>query len=89
MLFLNGCCNIMLTTKQSLLATKIEKGSAEHLFALIDLCRLIERHKKFILPHAKPREIDKSRSTEITALQGEIRDPGREPHYDDPVMPIA
>ena len=27
---------------------------AEHLFALIDLCELIERHKKFILARAEP-----------------------------------
>jgi hypothetical protein len=45
-----------------------EMGSAEHLSALIDLCELIERYKKFILkraqssghkeskvPHAVPR----------------------------------
>ena len=30
-----------------------EKGSAEHLFALIGLCELIERHKKFILKRAQ------------------------------------
>ena len=31
-------------------------GSVEHLFALIDLCKLIEQHKKFILGHAEPLE---------------------------------
>jgi hypothetical protein len=29
-------------------------GSAEHLFALINLCLLIERHKKLILASADP-----------------------------------
>jgi hypothetical protein len=33
---------------------------AEHLFALIDLCELIERHKKFILARAEPGETDES-----------------------------
>ena len=40
------------TTAQSRSATYGKNGSAEHLFALIDLCELIERHKKFILAHA-------------------------------------
>jgi hypothetical protein len=44
------------TTAQSRLATYSEKGSAEHLFALIDLCELIERHKKFILACANPAD---------------------------------
>ena len=34
-------------------ATYSEMGSAEHLFALINLCELIERHKKFILKRAQ------------------------------------
>jgi hypothetical protein len=43
------------TTGQSRL-TYSEKGSAEHLFALIDLCELIKRHKKFILACANPAD---------------------------------
>lgn len=57
-------CNIMFlhaeTTAQSRLATYSKNGSAEHLFALIDLCKLIERHKKFILAGAGPRETEES-----------------------------
>ena len=41
------------TLAQSRSATYSEMGSAQHLFALIDLCELIERHKKFILKHAQ------------------------------------
>ncbi len=41
------------TLAQSRSATYGENGSAEHLFALIDLCELIERHKKFILKRAQ------------------------------------
>jgi len=44
------------TTAQSRLAAESKSGSAEHLFALIDLCKLIERHKKFILTRVEPRE---------------------------------
>jgi len=33
---------------------------AKHLFALIDLCELIERHKKFILARAEPGETEES-----------------------------
>jgi hypothetical protein len=40
---------------QSRSATYSEMGSAEHLFALIDLCELIEQHKKFILKRASSR----------------------------------
>ena len=39
-------------------------GSVEHLFALIDLCKLIEQHKKFILGHAEPLENIKSKVPE-------------------------
>jgi hypothetical protein len=41
------------TTVQSRLATYGKDGSAEHLFALLDLCKLIGRHKKFILARAR------------------------------------
>ena len=41
------------TLAQSRSATYSEMGTAEHLFALIDLCELIERHKKFILKRAQ------------------------------------
>jgi hypothetical protein len=37
-------------------------SKSEHLFALIDLCELIERHKKFILARAEPGETDESHS---------------------------
>jgi hypothetical protein len=43
------------TTAQPRLATYSKNGSVEHLFALIDLCKLIERHKNFILAGAKPK----------------------------------
>jgi hypothetical protein len=49
------------TSALSRLATYSEKGSAEHLFALIDLCELIERHKKFILTCAQPSRHTKNR----------------------------
>ena len=41
------------TLAQSRSATYSETGTAEHLFALIGLCELIERHKKFILKRAQ------------------------------------
>ena len=44
------------TLAQSHSATYSETGTAEHLFALIDLCELIERHKKFILNRARPAD---------------------------------
>jgi hypothetical protein len=44
------------TLAQSRSATYSETGTAEHLFALIDLCELIERHKKFILNRAHPAD---------------------------------
>ncbi len=50
------------TTAQSCLAADSRSGSAEHLFALIDLCKLIERHKKFILTRVEPRETDEDQS---------------------------
>jgi hypothetical protein len=46
------------TTAQSRLRTYGKNGSAEHLFALIDLCKLIEQHKELILARAEPRETD-------------------------------
>jgi len=51
------------TTAQSRLATHSENGSAEHLFTLIDLCELIERHKKFILAHALSSRPPKNRTS--------------------------
>jgi len=73
----NGSCNIMFphseTTTQSPLATNIKKGSAQHLSALIDLCELIERHKKFILARTEPRETDESFRTDVIASQGDAR----------------
>ncbi len=45
-------------TAQSRSATCGKDGSVEHLFALIDLCKLIEQHKKFILGRAEPLEND-------------------------------
>jgi hypothetical protein len=44
------------TTAPSRSATYCKSGSAEHLSALIDLCLLIERHKKLILAPAEPLE---------------------------------
>ena len=49
------------TLAQSRSATYSEMGSAEHLFALIDLCELIERHKKFILNRAQSSRRTKNR----------------------------
>jgi hypothetical protein len=75
-------CNIMFlhaeTTAQSRLATYSKNGSAEHLFALIDLCILIERHKKFIFAGAGPRETEESEAphgTERNYIRHEIRSP--------------
>ena len=45
-------------TAQSRSATCGKDGSVEHLFALIDLCKLIERHKKFSLGLAESFEND-------------------------------
>ena len=60
----NQECNVMFLhteiTAHSRLPTYSKNGSAEHLFALIDLCILIERHKKFILAGAGPRETEES-----------------------------
>jgi len=47
-------------TAQSRSATCGKDGSVEHLFALIDLCKLIEQHKRFILRRAEPFENDES-----------------------------
>jgi hypothetical protein len=44
------------TLAQSRSSTYCENSSAEHLFALIDLCKLIERHKKLILACADPAD---------------------------------
>jgi hypothetical protein len=44
------------TLAQSRSSTYGEDGSAEQLFALIGLCELIERHKKFILACANPAD---------------------------------
>jgi hypothetical protein len=49
------------TLAQSRSATYSETGTAEHLFALIDLCELIERHKKFILNRAQSSRRTKNR----------------------------
>ena len=49
------------TLAQSRSATYSEMGSAEHLFALINLCELIERHKKFILNRAQSSRRTKNR----------------------------
>jgi hypothetical protein len=49
------------TLAQSRSATYSEMDSAEHLFALIDLCELIERHKKFILKRAQSSRHTKNR----------------------------
>ena len=49
------------TLAQSHSATYSETGTAEHLFALIDLCELIERHKKFILNRAQSSRRTKNR----------------------------
>jgi hypothetical protein len=50
---LNGEATIMFlhaeTPAQSQSASYGKTSTAEHLFALIDLCELIERHKKFIV----------------------------------------
>ncbi len=37
-------------------------GSAEHLFELINLCLLIERHKTFVLARAESERITESRA---------------------------
>ena len=49
------------TLAQSRSATYGESGTAEHLFALIGLCELIERHKKFILKRAQSSRHRKNR----------------------------
>jgi hypothetical protein len=49
------------TLAQSHPATYSETGTAEHLFALIDLCELIERHKKFIVNRAQSSRRTKNR----------------------------
>jgi hypothetical protein len=44
----------------------VKNGSAEHLSALINLCSLIDRHKKLILARAKSRryvEVEDTRNT--------------------------
>jgi len=55
---------------QSRSATCGKDGSAEHLFALIDLCKLIEQHKRFILRRAEAFENDES---EVPDGQREVR----------------
>ena len=45
-------------TAQSPSATCGKDGSVEHLFALIDLCKLIEQHKKFSVGLAESFEND-------------------------------
>jgi hypothetical protein len=47
-------------TGQSRSATCCKDGSVEHLFALIDLCELIEQHKKLSLGLAESFENDDS-----------------------------
>jgi hypothetical protein len=49
------------TMAQAHSATYSEIGTAEHLFALIGLCELIERHKKFILERAQSSRHTKNR----------------------------
>jgi hypothetical protein len=49
------------TLAQSRSATYGETGTAEHLLALIGLCELIERHKKFILKRAQSSRHTKNR----------------------------
>jgi len=54
----NQECNVMFLhteiTAHSRLPTYSKNGSAERLYALINLCLLIERHKKSILAPAEP-----------------------------------
>ena len=67
-------------TAQSRSATCGKDGSVEHLFALIDLCKLIERHKKFSLGLAKSFENDGSGMPEWSTekLDTRFACPGRD-----------
>jgi hypothetical protein len=61
------------TLAQSRSATYSEMGSAEHLFALINLCELIERHKKFILKRAQSSRHTKNRRFRNAVLRSQTR----------------
>src|ERR1700722_17037152 len=61
------------TLAQSRSATYSEMGSAEHLFALINLCELIERHKKFILKRAQSGRYTKNRRFRNAVLRSQTR----------------
>ena len=61
------------TLAQSRSATYSEMGTAEHLFALIDLCELIERHKKFILKRAQSSRHTKNRRFRNAVQRSETR----------------
>ena len=61
------------TLAQSRSATYSEMGSAEHLFALIDLCELVERHKKFILKRAQSSRHTKNRRFRNAVLRSQTR----------------
>jgi hypothetical protein len=61
------------TLTQSRSATYSEMGSAKHLFALIDLCELIERHKKFILKRDQSSRHTKNRGFRNGVPRGQTR----------------
>src|SRR6202045_3109810 len=61
------------TLAQSRSATYSEMGSAEHLFALINLCELIERHKKFIFKRAQSSRHTKNRRLRNAVLRSQTR----------------
>ena len=62
----NGSCNIMFLHTEIMAhprrATYRRNGPAEHLFELINLCLLIERHGTFILAPAESGGISESRA---------------------------
>ena len=60
-------------TAQSHSAMYGKDGSVEHLFALIDLCKLIEQHKKFILARAEPAENDELEVPEWNTVKLDTR----------------
>ena len=61
------------TLAQSRSATYGETGTAEHLLALIGLCELIERHKKFILKRAQSSRHTKNRRFRNAVLRSQMR----------------
>jgi hypothetical protein len=77
----NGEATVMFlcteTPAQSQSATYGETGTAKHLFALIDLCELIEPHKKFVVNRAQSSRRTENRGfrngTEIAARTPQVQ----------------